>query len=54
MMNLKRNIIPVEMKKNIDSILEEQLFNANRNYSEKNKLISKLMDIELRKPSDER
>ena len=29
----KRKIIPKEMKLNIDAILEEQLFNANRYYA---------------------
>lgn len=44
-------IIPNEMKNNIDKILEEQLFKANRSYSEKNKIVKELMDIELKKSS---
>jgi len=49
--NLKSLIIPEEMKKNIDSILEEQLFNANRYYAESNSNILNLMNIELKKDS---
>jgi hypothetical protein len=47
MENIKSKIIPSEMKKNIDEILEEQLFNANRYYAESNPNISKLMNNEL-------
>lgn len=39
------------MKNNIDRILEEQLFKANRSYSEKNKLVKELMNVELKKSS---
>lgn len=47
MENIKSKIIPSEMKKNIDEILEQQLFNANRYYAESNPNISQLMSEEL-------
>ena len=47
MENIKSKIIPTEMKKNIDEILEKQLFNANRYYAESNPDISSLMNDEL-------
>jgi len=47
MENIKSKIIPSEMKKNIDEILERQLFNANRYYAESNPNISQLMSEEL-------
>ena len=47
MENLKSKIIPNDLKKNIDEILEQQLFNANRYYAESNPNISKLMSREL-------
>ena len=43
----KRKIIPKEMKLNIDAILEEQLFNANRYYAKSNADISKLARAEM-------
>ena len=53
MNNLKKQLIPDNMKKNIDEILEKQLFNANRYYAESNANISQLMENEIRKPSTE-
>ena len=47
MENIKSKIIPIEMKKNIDEILEKQLFNANRYYAESNPDIRNLMNDEL-------
>lgn len=47
MENIKSKIISSEMKKNIDEILEQQLFNANRYYAESNPNISNLMSNEL-------
>ena len=47
MENIKSKIIPTVMKKNIDEILEKQLFNANRYYAESNPNISQLMKKEL-------
>ena len=47
--NLKNIIIPEKLKENIDEVLEEQLFNANRYYAESNPFISSLMEIEKRK-----
>ena len=47
MENIKSKIIPSVMKKNIDEILEQQLFNANRYYAESNPNISQLMSEEL-------
>ena len=47
MENIKSKIIPNVMKKNIDEILEQQLFNANRYYAESNPDISQLMNKEL-------
>ena len=47
MENIKSKIIPNTMKKNIDEILEQQLFNANRYYAESNPNISQLMSNEL-------
>ncbi|MBR3162190.1 MAG: C39 family peptidase [Bacilli bacterium] len=47
MENIKSKIIPSIMKKNIDEILEQQLFNANRYYAESNPNISQLMSEEL-------
>lgn len=47
MENIKSKIIPSIMKKNIDEILEQQLFNANRYYAESNPNISRLMSNEL-------
>jgi len=47
MENLKSEIIPNEMKVNIDEIMEKQLFNANRYYAESNSSISQLMQNEL-------
>ena len=43
----KKKIIPKEMKLNIDAILEEQLFNANRYYAKSNTDISALAKAEL-------
>ena len=50
-MNNKSKIIPEEMKQNIDEILEQQLFNANRYYAESNSDISQLMNIEVKRDS---
>ena len=47
MENIKSKIIPNTMKENIDEILEQQLFNANRYYAESNPNISQLMSEEL-------
>lgn len=47
MENIKSKIIPNSMKKDIDVILEQQLFNANRYYAESNPKISELMNKEL-------
>ena len=47
MESLKSKIIPSIMKKDIDEILEKQLFNANRYYAESNPNISQLMSDEL-------
>ena len=47
MENTKSKIIPEELKKNIDEVLEQQLFNANRFYAESNSEISELMSKEL-------
>ena len=47
MENIKSKIIPSDMKKNIDEILERQLFNANRYYAESNPNISQLISEEL-------
>ena len=47
MENIKSKIIPSMMKKNIDEILEQQLFNANRYYAESNPDISELMSKEM-------
>lgn len=44
-MNLiKKEIIPENLKSNIDQILEEQLLNANRNYAEDNKEIYEIIE----------
>ena len=48
---MKSIIIPNEMKPNIDNILEEQLFNANRYYAESNSNIFELMENEKTKSS---
>lgn len=45
--NIKGEILPKEIKKDIDDILEKQLFNANRYYAESNPNISNLMQKEL-------
>ena len=45
--NLKSKIIPENIKENIDEVLEEQLFNANRYYAESNANIYELMQIEM-------
>ena len=45
--NIKSKIIPEGLKKNIDEIMEKQLFNANRYYAESNPEISSLMLEEL-------
>lgn len=47
--NLKSKIIPENIKENIDEVLEEQLFNANRYYAESNANIYELMQIEAKK-----
>lgn len=47
MNNIKKTIIPNEMKKNIDEVLENQLFNANRYYAESNPEISRLMNEQI-------
>ncbi len=47
MENIKSKIIPNYLKKNIDEIMEQQLFNANRYYAESNPNISNLMNSEL-------
>lgn len=49
MENIKSKIIPSVMKKNIDEILEQQLFNANRYYAESNPNITQLMSKEILK-----
>ncbi|MBR6778582.1 MAG: C39 family peptidase [Clostridia bacterium] len=49
MKNFKKEIIPQEMKRNIDEILEKELFNANRYYAENDVNISKLMESEMKK-----
>lgn len=51
--SIKSKIIPESMKENIDDILEQQLFNANRYYAESNPNISKLMQYEANKSSIE-
>lgn len=50
---LKSLIIPKAMKENIDKIMEEQLFNANRHYAESNFDISLLMEQASNKCSSE-
>ena len=47
MENIKSRIIPENLKNNIDEIMEQQLFNANRYYAEFNLEISDLMKAEL-------
>ena len=47
MKNIKSEIIPNYLKENIDEILEQQLFNANRYYAESNPNISGLMQKEV-------
>lgn len=47
MENTKSKIIPKSMKNNMDEILEQQLFNANRYYAESNPNINQLMNKEL-------
>lgn len=47
MENIKSKIIPENLKNNIDEIMEQQLFNANRYYAETNPEISHLMQKEL-------
>lgn len=47
MENIKSKIIPENLKNNIDEIMEQQLFNANRYYAESNPEISNLMKKEL-------
>ena len=47
MENIKSKIIPENLKMNIDEIMEQQLFNANRYYAESNPEISNLMQKEL-------
>lgn len=47
MENIKSKIIPKELKKNIDEVMEHQLFNANRYFAESNYKISNLMQQEL-------
>lgn len=51
--NIKSNIIPDEGKLNIDEILEEQLFNANRYFATVNTKISDLIKLQcLERPVD--
>lgn len=53
MENIKSKIIPENLKINIDEIMEQQLFNANRYYAESNPKISNLMQKELyQRPED--
>lgn len=47
MENIKSRIIPENIKYDIDEIMEQQLFNANRYYAESNPEISNLMRKEL-------
>ena len=47
MENIKSKIIPNYLKNDIDEIMEQQLFNANRYYAESNPEISNLMQQEL-------
>ena len=47
MENIKSKIIPDNLKNNIDEVMEQQLFNANRYYAESNPEISNLMKGEL-------
>lgn len=47
MENIKSRIIPDNWKRNIDEIMERQLFNANRYFAENNPDISYLMQEEL-------
>lgn len=47
MENIKSKIIPEKLKANIDEVMAEQLFNANRYYAESNPDISNLMNQEL-------
>jgi len=47
MENIKSKIIPNSLKNNIDEVMEQQLFNANRYYAESNPEISNLMKEEL-------
>lgn len=47
MENIKSRIIPDSLKMNIDEVMEQQLFNANRYYAESNPEISNLMQREL-------
>lgn len=53
MQNIKSKIIPESLKRNIDEVMENQLFNANRYYAESNPEISMLMERELyQRPED--
>ncbi len=53
MENIKSKIIPENLKTNIDEVMEQQLFNANRYYAESNPEISNLMQNELhQRPED--
>ena len=53
MENIKSKIIPESLKMNIDEIMEQQLFNANRYYAESNPEISNLMQKELHQRPEE-
>lgn len=53
MENIKSKIIPENLKINIDEIMEQQLFNANRYYAEFNPEISNLMQKELHQRPEE-
>lgn len=53
MENIKSKIIPESLKINIDEIMEQQLFNANRYYAESNPEISNLMQKELHQRPEE-
>lgn len=50
---IKKEIIPQEIKQNIDDVLSKELFNANRYYAESDANIAKLVEIEaLKSPTD--
>ncbi len=52
MENIKSKIIPDELKENIDELMEQQLFNANRYYAETNPDINDLIKREMNNSPD--